>query len=107
MATCLTNRPVDTAVLEYQRQTVELEKRNSELTERLNRYDSTVRDSITELEFISQRAGRAEATVDEVIRLFEQYQREVERLIRGIGPLAPSAKDGNEVDRPVRNNNPN
>jgi chromosome segregation ATPase len=102
MATCATNGAVDNTVLEHQQQITELEGRNRQLTERLERYDSAVTDSVRELEFIGQRASRASSSIDEIIRLFEEYQREVEQLIRTIKSDAPAAANTSTVDRPVR-----
>lgn len=73
---------VSESVLDHQRQVTELEARNRELETRIERYDSAVSRGVTELRTITDRAGRVDGSIDELIQLFDEYQRGVEQLIR-------------------------
>jgi chromosome segregation ATPase len=92
---CVTPRRTEPVVLEHQRQIDELEARNQELERRLNQYDSTVKQGIDELEAIRSRSSGMEEEVDEIIALFEQYQRGVDRLARAYNELRATATGSN------------
>lgn len=61
-------------ILEYQRKITALEAR-------ISFYESTIGSTITELESIGRRAEAVDGTVDELIYLFDDYQRAVKRLL--------------------------
>jgi len=62
-------------ILEYQQQIDRLE-------EELRNRDRTIDNAIRELAAIAERSAAMEGTVDDVIELFNEYQRAVERLLR-------------------------
>ena len=62
-------------ILEYQQQVDRLE-------EELRNRDRTIDNAIRELAAITERSSAMEGTVDDVIELFNEYQRAVERLLR-------------------------
>ena len=74
LAGCASTGRVDPAVLEYQRQIDELEGR-------IRSYEAATEYTIRELETVSGRASKMGATVDELIELFDEYQRAVERIL--------------------------
>jgi chromosome segregation ATPase len=84
---CATRAGIDATVLEHQRQVTELEDRNTELERRLTQYDSAIGSAIESLEAIEARGRGVEGTVDEIIDLFNQYQRGVERLTQAYNEL--------------------
>jgi chromosome segregation ATPase len=96
-------RSADNAVLEHQQQLTELEGRNQDLERRLAQYDDTVGDSIKQLEAIRTRGIGMEGTIDETIRLFDEYQRAVEQLTRAYRALQDAANDGINVGATARN----
>jgi chromosome segregation ATPase len=74
-ASCISRGAVvDRTVLEHQRQVAELEARNQDLERRLATFASEVGD-------IRSRSVGMEGEVDEIISLFDQYQRAVDKLI--------------------------
>jgi chromosome segregation ATPase len=75
---------LDDAVLKHQQQLTDLEDRNQDLERRLVAYDNAVGDSLKDLEAIRTRGTELEGTVDETIELFDEYQREVERVISSL-----------------------
>lgn len=66
---------VDRDILEHQAKIKELE---GELRNR----DKAINDAIRELEDITKRSAGMEGTLDDVIELFDAYQRAVERFIQ-------------------------
>lgn len=71
---CVSTGRVDPAILEYQRQIDELESR-------VRSYEATTEYTIRELETVSGRASKMGTTIDELIELFDEYQRTVERIL--------------------------
>jgi chromosome segregation ATPase len=74
----------------------EVDRLESELRSR----DGTIRDAARDLESISEqigsvaeRSGRMEDEIDTVIRLFDEYQQRVERMLRDYN----SVRDETEV----------
>ena len=72
---CVTTKRTGTDILEYQRQAALLEAR-------VGIYERAVGDAISELEKLGERAANIDGTVDELICLFDDYQRAIERLLR-------------------------
>jgi len=70
---CASNR-VDPTILEYQRKVDALESR-------IRCYEQTTDYAIRELETISRGAEEMGGTVEELISLFDEYQRTVERIL--------------------------
>lgn len=62
-------------IIEYQQQVDRLE-------EELRNRDRTVDNAIRELAAITERSAAMEGTIDDVIELFNEYQRAVERLLQ-------------------------
>ena len=75
-------------ILEYQQQVDRLE-------EELRNRDRTIDNAIRELAAITERSAAMEGTVDDVIELFNEYQRAVERLLRYYSETA-AATDNKE-----------
>lgn len=75
LTSCQSNRAAARNILEYQRQVDRLE-------EELRNRDRAVEDAIRELAAITARSEAMEGDVDTVIRLFDEYQRAVERLLQ-------------------------
>ena len=73
--TARTNNAANGDVLSYQREIARLESS-------IERYNDEIGNSIEELGRIRERASGVEGTIDEVIYLFEEYQRGVERLLQ-------------------------
>lgn len=65
---------VDGTIIEYQREIDRLE-------EELRNRDRTIEDAIREIGTITSRSESMEGTVDEVIRLFDEYQRRVDKML--------------------------
>ena len=61
-------------ILTHQEQVTRLE-------DRVRLYEATTDRAISQLEDIRLRAAKTETTVDDVIKLFDEYQRVVEQLI--------------------------
>lgn len=72
---CASTKRTGTDILEYQRQASLLEAR-------VGIYERAVGDAISELEELGERAADIDGTVEELICLFDDYQRAVERLLR-------------------------
>ena len=82
----------DGSLLNHQR---EVDRLESELRSR----DGTIRDAARDLENISEqigsvaeRSGRMEDEIDAIIRLFDEYQRRVERLLRDYNRVRDEAE---------------
>lgn len=86
--TCSSTR-TDRFVLEHQEQIDRLE---SELRSR----DRAIDNAVRELESITARSTTMEGTIDDVIELFDEYQRTIERLLHdyrnGTSTLEASSK---------------
>lgn len=68
------------------------------LEEELRTRDRTVETAIRELGSITVRSSAVEGTVDEIIELFAEYQRRVEKLIRDYNTIrAATRADGESV----------
>jgi chromosome segregation ATPase len=74
LCACTSTRQVDRDVLEHQKQIDRLE---NELSNR----DRAIDNAIRELESITARSSTMEGTIDDIIRLFDEYQRAVERML--------------------------
>jgi chromosome segregation ATPase len=93
VAMACTSTGAGSAVLEHQRQVDELEARNQDLERRLAQYNDVVGRGVAELEAVRTRSIGLEGEVDEIIDLFEQYQRGVEQLTRAYNELRATAAD--------------
>lgn len=65
---------VEQSVLEHQRELAEYQAR-------VDARERTIAACIEEITSIRERAGRMEGKIDDVIQLFDEYQRAVERLL--------------------------
>lgn len=112
---CRTTREsarVDGDILEYQRKINELENENRDLASRLERADrelgenqkrigdirKIVDDNIRGLETISRSLESGAGEVDEIIRLFAEYQRRVNAMLQDYRKAtedADKARDNN------------
>lgn len=75
LTSCQSNRAAARNILEYQKQVDRLE-------EELRNRDRAIEDAIRELATITARSEAMEGDIDTVIRLFDEYQRAVERLLQ-------------------------
>lgn len=75
LTSCQSNRAAARNILEYQKQVDRLE-------EELRNRDRAVDSAIRELAAITARSEAMEGDIDSVIRLFDEYQRAVERLLQ-------------------------
>lgn len=71
---CKSSR-VDESILEYQKQI-------DELTAELKRRDTAIRNGIVAISSVSDRCREMGDEVEDIIRLFDEYQQTVERLLR-------------------------
>lgn len=71
---CQSNR-VDESILEYQKQV-------DELTAELERRDTAIRNGIFAINAVSTRCREMGDEIEDIIRLFDEYQQTVERLLR-------------------------
>jgi len=78
---CRTVAVADTDVLEHQRRIATLEARVIDYERRIAEYNSLVGGTIQRLEIIRRRADSITDRIDRIIYLFEEYDREVNRLI--------------------------
>lgn len=86
LTSCITNRRTDSAIIEYQREIDRLESA-------IQQYDTAMRNSAERLRDITVRSISMEGTVDEIIGLFDEYQRGVEQLIRDYNNIRAAYKD--------------
>lgn len=87
---CATGRHrtgVESDVLAYQREIDELEGT-------IRSYEAALGDTIRALADLGVRAGEMEATVDDVIELFRQYQYLTEQLLLNYNKLRSEVKTG-------------
>lgn len=75
----------DTAILDYQRQIDSLENE-------LNSRDRAIENGIRRLEGITERCTIETGTIDEVIKLFDEYQRGIEQLLYDYYRTDPGVK---------------
>ena len=77
LCSCATRviRGSDTAIINHQ---TEINRLENELRNR----DRAIDNAVRELEDITARSSAMEGTVDEIIGLFDEYQRTVEQLLR-------------------------
>jgi hypothetical protein len=94
---CRTTPVPDLDSLEYQRRIATLEARVVDYERRLAEYDNLVGGTIQRLEVIRSRADGITDRVDRLIFLFEEYDREVNRLIDSFnsagGSISQEQKD--------------
>ena len=82
---CVSRRAVDEAILDYQRKIDRLEST-------IEQYDTALGAAAEELGRIKDRSIGLEGDIDEVIRLFDDYQRGVTRLIQNYYKIRDEAK---------------
>ena len=75
LTSCQSNRATARNILEYQKQVDRLE-------EELRNRDRAVDSAIRELAAITARSEAMEGDIDSVIRLFDEYQRAIDRLLQ-------------------------
>ena len=94
---CRTVPVADLDSLEYQRRIAALEARIVDYESRLRQYDSLVGGTVERLEVIRGRANSITDRIDRIIFLFEEYDREVNRLINSFnnsgGSISQIEKD--------------
>ena len=96
---CVSQPRFDATVLEYQRQIDSLESR-------ISSYEQSTDYAIRELEAITSRAESVEGTVDELISLFDEYQRTVERILCNYRTTESKAENKNtDSDTATSNTN--
>jgi hypothetical protein len=78
---CRTVPVADTGSLEHQRRIATLEARIVDYERRIAEYDSLIGGTVERLEAIRSRANSITDRIDRIIFLFEEYDREVNRLI--------------------------
>lgn len=81
MCSCCSNRRIDTDIIEYQNEIAELKARNRDLERRIESIDRTVERCIDRTDSIRARVEREGDNIDELINLFDEYQRTVEQLL--------------------------
>lgn len=97
-----TNKIVDADILSHQR---EIDRLESAIRE----YDTVIGRAVDRAEQLKDRASGMEGTIDEIIRLFDEYQQAVEQLIRDFTQIRNSVnKDkiqtADTVDNTAYNN---
>lgn len=82
-----TKRPIDDRnILKYQQEIDRLE-------EELRTRDRTIESAVRELGAITSRSQSVEGTVDELIELFEEYQRRVDKLLYDYDKIRTETKN--------------
>lgn len=81
-----TGKGADRAVISHQQQIDRLE-------EELRNRDRTIDNAFRELGAVTSRSTMVEGTVDELIELFEEYQRRVEQLLRDYNQVRAADTD--------------
>ena len=89
----------DENILYYQRKVDELEATVRLYEQRITIADEQVRNDLESLKYLGERAETVGNTIDELIELFAEYQRGVERLLRDYNTLR------NEVKNPDKGTN--
>ena len=94
---CVSQPRFDTTVLEYQRQIDSLESR-------ISSYEQSTDYAIRELEIVTSRAKSVEGTIDELISLFDEYQRTIERILYNYRAAESKAENKNTDSNTVTSN---
>jgi chromosome segregation ATPase len=89
---CVSAGAVDSPVLEHQQQIARLEATIGDLQGRIDKYDSVTQRSTEQLTAIRERTADNIGTVDELIQLFGEYQREVERMLQDYRQLQDASQ---------------
>lgn len=84
-------------ILDYQRKIAELENTVRLYEQRIEIADQQIRADLDTLRDIGERAETIEGTVDDLIRIFDEYQRGVEQLIRDYQDLRKKIEETNKV----------
>ena len=82
----------DENILYYQRKIDELEATVRLYEQRVTIADEQIRNDIESLKYLGERAGTVGNTIDELIELFAEYQRGVEKLLRDYNTLRNEVK---------------
>ena len=82
----------DENILYYQRKIDELEATVRLYEQRITIADEQIRNDIESLKYLGERAGTVGNTIDELIELFAEYQRGVEKLLRDYNTLRNGIK---------------
>lgn len=82
----------DENILYYQRKIDELEATVRLYEQRITIADEQIRNDIESLKYLGERAKTVGDTIDELIELFEEYQRGVEQLLRDYNTLRNEVK---------------
>ena len=82
----------DENILYYQRKIDELEATVRLYEQRITIADEQIRNDIESLKYIGDRAKTVGNTIDDLIELFAEYQRGVERLLRDYNTLRNGIK---------------
>ena len=82
----------DENILYYQRKVDELEATVRLYEQRVTIADEQIRNDIESLKYLEERAGTVGNTIDELIELFAEYQRGVEKLLRDYNTLRNGIK---------------
>lgn len=86
LCACSSTRYTDGDIISHQ---AEIDRLESELRNR----DRAIDNAVRELEGITARSAGMEGTVDELIELFDEYQRAVERLLHDYRATEDKDKD--------------
>ena len=82
----------DENILYYQRKVDELEATVRLYEQRITIADEQIRNDIESLKYLGERAKTVGDTIDELIELFAEYQRGVEKLLRDYNTLRNGIK---------------
>ena len=82
----------DENLLYYQRKVDELEATVRLYEQRITIADEQIRNDLDSLKYLGERAKTVGDTIDELIELFAEYQRGVERLLRDYNTLRNEVK---------------
>ena len=82
----------DENILYYQRKVDELEATVRLYEQRVTIADEQIRNDIESLKYLGERAKTVGDTIDELIELFAEYQRGVEKLLRDYNTLRNGIK---------------
>lgn len=86
---CSTRADTSGTILDYQQQVNRLE-------EELRNRDRTIDSAIQELGAITNRSAAVEGTIDEIIELFTEYQRRVDKLLHDYNRVRTETENQNE-----------
>ena len=79
-------------ILYYQRKIDELEATVRLYEQRITVVDEQIRDDLESLKYLGERANTVGDTIDDIIELFAEYQRGVEKLLRDYNTLRNGIK---------------